>query len=269
MARKKKEPQPELNTEILIGFVNSFSFNDPKSEEALGGHPKPGRVYQVIKDNYYGYRVHVGAENNPSGMSGVLLGSELVGDHDGKWVFDISLLTKENFLNFNVHEEDTEKLLNWFQTDNKQLRETLEQPVHIVAADEDGKFVDPFEANKELSQMVAEFEATELSDDRYNQFVESINTIKEKDIDFFDRMCDVINYFASTYSDKYEATSRGTMAKNFMLFSDSPDVAIFNSFKYLQRYCTTGFEKSRNTKDLYKAVHYILFELQRNHKNGK
>ncbi len=41
-----------------------------------------------------------------------------------------------------------------------------------------------------------------------------------------------------------------------------------NALKYIDRFMTTGFEKSRNPKDLLKAIHYILFELVNHSKNG-
>lgn len=36
-----------------------------------------------------------------------------------------------------------------------------------------------------------------------------------------------------------------------------------NAAKYLKRYMTDGFEKSRNPEDLSKAIHYLLFEIAR------
>ena len=38
---------------------------------------------------------------------------------------------------------------------------------------------------------------------------------------------------------------------------------IGNATKYLSRYINKDGEKSRNRKDLIKAIHYILFELKR------
>ena len=40
-----------------------------------------------------------------------------------------------------------------------------------------------------------------------------------------------------------------------------------NATKYISRYFTANFEKSGNRKDLFKAVHYLLFEIMRISKN--
>jgi hypothetical protein len=99
MARKKKESEPELKHDILIGYVSSFEFNDPVAEETLNGHPQVGRVYQIIKDDFFGYRLHIGVENTKeSNMAGILLGNTLQGDHIGKWKFKIDIITKDNFI---------------------------------------------------------------------------------------------------------------------------------------------------------------------------
>lgn len=263
---KKKKPQTELNLEILVGFVNSFNFKDKEVEQALGGHPKPGRLYQVIKDSVYGHRLHIGAGNNPAGMEGILLGDSLVGDHDGKWEFDVSIVDKENFFNFNIHEDDTVKLGEWFETENKDLKESLSKPVAVVSQDQAGNFIE-LPAPEDFALQRPEKVYPQPDEKRYMEFADNINKISDKDPELYENLIDLIAYLSTTYGDKYESSGRPNIAKEFLLTSDSPDATIFNSMKYMQRYCTTGFEKSRNIKDLYKAVHYVLFELQRNKRN--
>ena len=267
MAKKQKKAATELNIEILVGFVNSFNFNDKQAEQALDGHPRPGRLYQVIKDDQYGYRIHIGADNTPSNMAGILLGESLVGEHDDKWSFDVAIVTKENFLNFSIHEEDTIKLGEWFETDNKELRETLGQPVKVVASDKEGNFIEFPDQSlpAEISAMMAKFESSR--EDKYHKFTNDLSGIESKDPELFNIIVDVVSYLATTYGDKYEASGKVNMGKEFLLSSASSDTAIFNSLKYLQRYCTVGFEKSQNKKDLMKAIHYTLFELQRRQRN--
>lgn len=270
--RKPKRAEQELNAEILIGFVNSFNFNDKDTEIALGGHPTPGRLYQLIKDDIYGYRLHIGPENNPAGMSGILLGEDLVGEYDNKWSYDISIVTKENFLNFSINEEDATKMGEWFSTGNDELKKVIEQPVNLISQSETGELTELgdlasiiLDDNPQQGKMVTDVSNKDI---RYSKFSDDLNTIMEKDTELFDCIVDLVSYLRTTYGDKYEATTRPNIGRDFLLGSQSGDTACFNSIKYLQRYCTVGFEKSNNPKDLYKAVHYILFELQRRSKNA-
>lgn len=278
MGRKRKDSQPELNTEILIGFVNSFKFMDQVAEKALNGHPKEGRLYQIVKDDYYGYRVHIGSDTNESSMNGILLGDDLSGSHDNKWDFDIEIVTKQNFLNFNICEEDTKKLQVWFETDNKDLKDVLGQPVHLVSSTESGEFMtldDEGNLEKyspeefaEALEAVAKEEIQDQDAIEFADFTIALNDILFKDREFFRALADVISYLGSTYGDKYEDKKTPNVSKQMLLNSDSSDVALFNTLKYIQRYSTSGYAKSKNIQDLYKALHYILFELQRRKRNA-
>lgn len=86
--------------------------------------------------------------------------------------------------------------------------------------------------------------------------------IKEKDPYFHDEIVKVINYLASTYGDKYAKADLDTKG---ILLSETlgKGFNIGNAFKYLSRYSTTGYSKSENKEDLYKVIHYCVFELQR------
>src|SRR5688572_3733329 len=107
--------ETKQDLEILIGYVEKFNFNDKESEEILMGHPRVGRIYQIVKDNQFGYRLHIGSENTKDNMmAGILLGSSLVGDHADKWNFNISIVGQDNFLDFDIHEDDAKKLQEWF-----------------------------------------------------------------------------------------------------------------------------------------------------------
>ena len=257
---KKEDSREKPNYDISVGFIKQFTFNDTEIGELMKSHPKEGRLYQIVHDPVYGYRVHIGKENTNGRMEGILLGEHLTGDHNGRWMFDIAIVTKENFIDFDICEEDTLKLRDWFETDNAQLRASLEKPVAAVVRNEMTGALDEYHLQPNGQEVI--------TTTAYEQFSDSINTIAEKEPLMFDILQAVTNYVASTYSDKYEATDKTNYGKNFLLESKSPDTAIFNTMKYIQRYATTGFEKSGNTKDIFKAIHYLLFELQRKAING-
>lgn len=75
---------------------------------------------------------------------------------------------------------------------------------------------------------------------------------------------DLINYLASTYSDKYASPAAMFNTKDALYnIVHGKSINAFQAGKYLTRYATTGYSKSENVVDLYKACHYVLFELVR------
>jgi hypothetical protein len=97
--------------------------------------------------------------------------------------------------------------------------------------------------------------------------VRSLTTLHTKDLAFSEQVSYLLDYLASTYSDKYEDGDEN-IAREIMMESKSCEVTYFNIHKYLKRYETKGFGKSQTREDLWKAIHYILFELQRNEQQG-
>ena len=77
-----------------------------------------------------------------------------------------------------------------------------------------------------------------------------------------DAIEEMMNYHASTCGDKYGKSELDTM-KLIMSDNHGKSINIFNAYKYLARYMTSGYEKSDNRKDVIKAIHYLLFELAR------
>jgi len=261
---KRKKAEKATNVEILVGYVKHFKFNDKFSEDLLMGHPKEGRIYQIIKDDLYGYRLHVGEENTKDkAMSGILLGHELQGNYGNRWEFDVALINNDNYLDFDITTEDLEKLQGWLQDGNAKLKEVLERPVAVATMSENGELV------RHIVHTAVE-DALEEETRKRNQFSENLNVLLFIDPELFDVLMDVVAYLASTYKDKYEASGKPNLSKDYLLSASSSEVALFNSMKYLQRYSTTGFEKSANPKDLHKAIHYIIFEFMRSKRqNGK
>ncbi len=260
------EQMEDLQTEIYVGYVHQFEFNDKASREMLNGHPMEGRVYQIIKDTFYGFRLHIGAENTENKMAGILLGPSLSGSHADKWKFEISLITEDNFLDFPIHEEDAIKIQHWFASGNQELKDTLDQPVRVVTSNEDGVLVE-----HDLENLTPPDETYDpFQDNKYKRLSDDMNTLMEKDPELLSTLAEFIGHVASCYGDKYETKDRINFSKEFLLSTLSPDTNLYNSLKYIQRYTTTGFEKSGNPKDLYKAMHYIIFELERQaRQNGK
>lgn len=127
MARKKKvnDDEPEEEYDVLIGFVHEFKFVSDEDLSRLNGHPIEGRVYRILKDPY-GYRIHIGRENNDEGLDGLFLGNALDGEQR-RYTFKIEIVTPENYLGLPLVEEDRVKVLDWVQSNSDDLREGLKK----------------------------------------------------------------------------------------------------------------------------------------------
>ena len=76
-----------------------------------------------------------------------------------------------------------------------------------------------------------------------------------------DVLDDVIEYVGTTFDDKYDNSMIKPMD---MLMSEHGKILnVYSASKYLSRYSTEGYEKSGNPKDLMKAIHHILIEMNR------
>jgi hypothetical protein len=92
----------------------------------------------------------------------------------------------------------------------------------------------------------------------------ALEKIKEKDYELYSALTDVIEYLATTYDDKYASDDKIMDTKDFLYHKDFGKGAnMFTASKYIQRYCTKGYSKSEKVIDLYKSIHYSIFELVR------
>lgn len=245
--------------EILVGYVNFFNFQDQHSEAILQGHPKKGRVYQLIKDEEYGYRLHIGRENTKEQlMEGILLGTELSGDHDEKWHFDIAVVNQDNFLDFDISQEDAKKLEYWFQTGNQELKETLTKPTRVVAADSEGNIIgDP-------KELVSEDELNALT------ITGALNTLYEQDREFFKTTTSLLSYLKSCYEDTLEKGTLGLDSTEFLLNAETHEPTLHVTIDCLQQYINKKDSQYLQIGKLYQAIDYLLLEItRRSRQNGK
>lgn len=91
-----------------------------------------------------------------------------------------------------------------------------------------------------------------------------LDVIASKEPEVIEVIYEVIEHVANTYSDKYQSEAAEVVDTKALLLSKSGKVAnLHSAMKYLQRYLSEGFEKSNIRLDVKKAIHYLIFELQR------
>lgn len=99
----------------------------------------------------------------------------------------------------------------------------------------------------------------------YLEFIRKLESIRKKDPEGYEALTLVINHIAETYNDKYQSDVINVIDTKVILTKmiEGKGANFQNAGKYLQRYFSKGFSKSYNVTDLYKAIHYIIFEITR------
>lgn len=129
MAAKREPalPDTEDNIKFVYLFVKSFKWHQPADIEATAGHPKAGRVYQaVLNTDTNTYRL---VYNDPVNDTAAVYLAKLVIDSEEEPQYktdsEIVEITLGNILDFNILEEDLDKLLGWRKDNNLKLKQQL------------------------------------------------------------------------------------------------------------------------------------------------
>lgn len=97
-----------------------------------------------------------------------------------------------------------------------------------------------------------------------NDAIEMLKLIANKEPEAAQALSEAIIHIGKTYSDKYQAGGSTIDTKQDLYDKRHGNhINIYQTKRYLQRYDTAGFRKSSNPVDLYKGIHYVIFELTR------
>ena len=103
-----------------------------------------------------------------------------------------------------------------------------------------------------------------------DELVTKIGKINEREPDVAQAISMVIDHIAGTYDDKYEKDENNPVITKRMLYNLERGgfLNIYQALRYLQRYISTGEKKSYLVTDIFKTIHYLVFELTRRIKKG-
>jgi hypothetical protein len=263
--RKRKSTQPQEGRpegyEILIGYIKSFDYHNDEAREQMQGHPAVGRCYRVIKDDT-GYRLHIGPENNDLQFDGLHLGARLKAKKT-YYSFEIEPVTPKNLLDLKLSKDELQQVSEWMDSDNADLWSKLHTEAERLSAEKAfaGIIADALTARPEEDIEIV-FKTNDLESSKL--LADSLNTISEKDPEAFLAILDSLVYIASTYADKYESKDFPNVSKQIITKGTvGGPINMWQCMKYAQRYMTEGYEKSHNIKDVFKIIHYALYEIQR------
>lgn len=274
--------------DIVYLYINNFRYT--KGDEVakiLNNHPLKGRVYRAIKTKE-GFNIYVEPEDkNNQDMLGIHV-EGFKSNYKGS-IHDVTEINEENMYDFTLVDEDCDRLSKWILSGNKDLIELIESNntkniskglmdklKDIGMTEEDGEDEDEDDFNIDFDVDDSDLAMIrEYSDDQEDDMVsdckilDTIDSIRKNEADSIKAIEEVLTHISSTYKDKYEDT--GINLTKTLIYSQKygAGINIFNSIKYLQRYITEGYEKSSNKADLYKAIHYLIFEITRLNKHQK
>lgn len=244
------------NENIIFLFIKEFKYKDPIAEQAMNMHPYEGRVYRAVKEDSGGYLLHVGSHRTLHGEDGLRLSR--LKSNNKNWKCNIVEIDSDNITDLDITPEDMKLLVEWDKEQNASLVQLINNAPSVE--DENGIPYDLGNINIDIPKEILEnIQTREYSSGSFGALI-------EKDMEMGIVMSDLTDYLNSTYGDKYHGAAISTGP--FIESEYGKGFNCGNSLKYLSRYCTEGYHKSNNVQDLFKAIHYILFELKRRYKNG-
>lgn len=95
------------------------------------------------------------------------------------------------------------------------------------------------------------------------QLLHCMDVINNKEPEVHSALLHVIKHIAGTYADKYEDGEKYIITKKFLYSEHGAIINTYQTSRYIQRYITTGNRKSGLVMDLFKGIHYLLFEVTR------
>ncbi len=266
--------QKKVNTVL---FCNLFDFKlSLEGMPAAVEKPATGRVYEAhydAKTDQYCVLV--------KGVVFVFDGDSGTND---SWDYDFTELTPRNLMDFNLKDEDIDMVEKFIIGKSEKFIDEAMPSVRIEEElsseeedDEDEDDEDDEEEEDEDSVSDVDMREAEESINkimsmerdharRIQDAVKSMNTMMARDPYLAMGTQDVLIHIGKCLGDKYYSTPIDT-TKFIYDKHNGKGFNIGNSIKYLSRYMTEGYEKSNKKEDLYKAIHYCLFEIARLERN--
>jgi len=238
--------------QVAYLYIKNFEHKQFPVGERFNHEPLSGKIYKVIKDlKANSYRMVIsGVEGESEGI----VFDKLI-DSNRVWEHEMVELTFENIASIDIPEEEAKKAIEWMQDvegEKEFIRWALLPPEEYVSQKGEST-----QTNRKVDQH------PEYAD-VMRGIINNFHAISKGGDGVADVMVDLLEFLKTTYSDKYETADTPIRAKEFLYDRDhGTAVNMFCSSKYLQRYLTQGFDKSNNPMDLFKAIHYILFEIAR------
>jgi hypothetical protein len=254
MHQNNMTKEMKTTDEVLILYVKDFK---PKNNELeLDGHLHKGGIYLCLKHEEEKepkrimYRIFFD-DGKKSMLDGIFLHD--LHENNESWACELEELDFTKIDEYRLSDSEIDYAID---IKNMSLEEVKAKMDKGTKKDDIDKSV--FERLDETLPEPPDELDIDAIERIYNELdngnTESKNNLK-------DVLDDVIEYVGTTFDDKYENSMIKPM--DMLMGENGKILNVFNATKYLSRYSTEGYEKSDNPKDLMKAIHYILIEMNR------
>lgn len=243
---------------VVYIYIDKFEYKIKMVGEQFNFEPQQGKVYRCVYDKKGKvWRLPI------SDVKGMVF-SNLEEDNEA---FNCRILefNYDNIKDITLPEEEIEKVIEW--ESNPELNEKyLDVVLDLMNKDqkiEDNEVTIELDEEHEGIIVPDNFDAVAVKEVMGDMLRDFMSVLEGRDGVAL-TIADLLEYLATTYSDKYTDTLPPLDTKRFLYHHDhGTAVNMFCASKYMQRYMTKGYAKSNNPIDLFKAIHYLLFELSR------
>jgi hypothetical protein len=232
----------KTNTEYLYLFVEKFKWTSHIDTENFNGHPKPKGVYRaILNKDTGGYRVIYKFFNgNPVAF---VINSLESNDEENGFVCKISTLDKNNILKFDISESDLDNMIGWIASDNKDLRDIMDQPDLVrslpIPTDIKLSFPSPVEPDQELM----EFFECALAARKVNPLL-------------FDGIHELFHHIINEQPKETSVDATWiTLSKNF-----GTGANIIKALEHIAQYAGENKRTNLDEYDLFEAIKHLLNE---------
>ena len=240
------------NTKIVYLWINKFAWSNDMDKEQSVGHPKPKHLYRGVynKDTEtYRFVYKMGDI-----FQGTFLKSLTSDDETAGYTSDIVELSLSNILDSNLSEKDLKMLLEWIDTDNKDLKEKLWAAPKRVNLD----FID-------MGTDIATFFADTIkkSDPEFTDFIAVGSSLREINPSMFEAVHNIISYLIEDEYTEVEDDSSISPRWISMDVKLGAGANLYGAIQKLARYGSVNTRVSRSKEDLLGAIKDLLVEQQR------
>jgi hypothetical protein len=228
----------EKNTEFLYLYVEKFKWSNQENAEAFAGHPKPKSVYRaILNKDTNGYRILYSVENGTG--NAVIINSLNSDSEDIGFTCKIHTITRNNILDFDISEEDLDKLSIWTEKDNQDLKNIMKGNT------------EPFQQIDILDEEASEF------------FACALDTRKEDPL-LFDAIHEYMHHLLEQQPDISSLdTTWLNMSPKFGTGSN-----ISKAIDHIKTYVSENRRTNLDEKDLFHAITHLLNEINQRRFNS-
>ncbi len=234
----------QKSSKIVYLFVNKFDWGtNQQSKENSLGHPKPQRLYRALHnievDRYLIVHTVTKEDLQATYIENLQNTDESIG-----YTADISRVSLENILDFNILEEDLDALLKWVETDDRELKGAM-------------GWIKP---TSKAIPVIGPSRMTDLPevDEQYIQFIDLGGMLNDKDPVLFGTVIDLLSFLLESKDDSIIDTTWVKYDKKH-----GAGANISAAVQKLSKYMSADKKVNMEVEDLMGAIKDLLTERMR------